>query len=130
MLKRVTYASRSRLGGDIEELRKLRAESETFNSKHSITGVLYYGRGTFFQSLEGSKEAVADLYQRIKLDARHTEVTLLEFAEVDRKLYADWPMKYVPGDLSPPPTLSLSFSAIKSSSPEKLHQILVFLRSK
>ncbi len=101
-LIRLTYASTSAFqekgGGtaiDPEVGRILRA-CKINNPKREIGGVLHYGYGYFFQVLEGPRDQVEELYQRIAQDARHKNVTTLEKQDIRQRSFPDWSMKYVP----------------------------------
>ncbi len=58
--------------------------------------MLHYGEGYFFQCLEGERESVADCFERISNDSRHRDVQRLSFEEIDRRMFPDWSMKYLP----------------------------------
>ena len=45
-----------------------------------ITGVLCHGGDVFMQVLEGGRDAVNALYNKIVRDARHHDVALLHYA--------------------------------------------------
>ena len=44
------------------------------------------------QVLEGGREAVNTLYSHILRDARHTDVILLDYEEIQERRYAGWTM--------------------------------------
>lgn len=44
---------------------------EVKNYEFNLTGILIHSRGNFFQILEGEKEVVKSLYERISQDERH-----------------------------------------------------------
>jgi len=101
-LIRLTYASTSAFqeqgGGtaiDPEVGRILRA-CKINNPKREIGGVLHYGYGYFFQVLEGPRDQVEELYQKIAEDERHQDVTTLEKHSLSSRSFPDWSMKYVP----------------------------------
>ena len=49
----------------------------------------------FLQVLEGGRTAVSKLYNRIASDARHTDVVLLNFDEIDERRFSGWSMGQV-----------------------------------
>ncbi|CAN5618315.1 hypothetical protein BH09BAC4_BH09BAC4_03130 [soil metagenome] len=77
-----------------EELVSLLAHSRSQNSQIGITGALLYVRGNFVQVLEGNKQLVEALYQRITLDSRHTNVSLAINRPITQRLFAKWAMGY------------------------------------
>ena len=95
MLVRLMYASRAVAAVDQEELIAILKKSKTNNPKAGITGVLCFSEGTFMQVLEGGRGAVSKLYNRIASDARHTEVTLLNYEEIAERRFAGWSMGQV-----------------------------------
>ncbi|MDA0269333.1 MAG: BLUF domain-containing protein, partial [Cyanobacteria bacterium] len=60
-----------------DELVELLAHSRAKNARCGITGMLLYDNGSFFQILEGSSEAVDQLYQSIAQDERHTKAVVI-----------------------------------------------------
>jgi hypothetical protein len=65
------------------------------NRQLDITGCLLYSGRYFAQVLEGRKEQVQPLAQRIASDPRHRNVRiLLETHRIDRE-YGDWSMGYL-----------------------------------
>jgi hypothetical protein len=64
------------------------------NHRESITGVLLYSHGNFMQCLEGPPEAVRRLYEAIKVDPIHRNVTELYNARIVSREFADWSMAF------------------------------------
>jgi hypothetical protein len=97
MLVRLLYASRAVDGIDEAFLKSILEQSREKNVEHGITGVLctYPESGVFIQALEGGREAVNRLYGNIVRDPRHSEVTLLDFAEIEERRFAGWRMGIV-----------------------------------
>lgn len=99
-LYRLVYASQSTVDVDGTgvnlEIGRILTKSKRNNPKLNIGGVLYYGDGYFFQVLEGPRDAVTDLYNKIGLDERHSELKILTEGYIDRGLFGDWSMHFVP----------------------------------
>ena len=95
MLVRLLYASRAVPAVDHEELLAILKKSKTNNPKVGITGVLCFSQGIFMQVLEGGRDAVSLLYNRIANDARHLEVVLLSYEEIAERRFAGWSMGQV-----------------------------------
>jgi len=93
MLVRLIYASRSTrpiTDGMVEDVL---AKSRVYNPDAGITGVLCVcGDNAFMQALEGGRDEVNQLYSRLLHDTRHTNVTLLEYAEITERSFANWRM--------------------------------------
>lgn len=100
-LVRLTYASTATFepnesGGIEVAVGQVLAESRRNNKKRQIGGVLHYGNGYFFQCLEGERQAVEDCFRRISGDQRHRDVRRLSSVEINRRMFPDWSMKYLP----------------------------------
>lgn len=66
------------------------------NPKAGITGLLMYGGGMFAQWLEGPREQVHALMQRLALDPRHRNIVALRaFDGPASRLYPSWSMQLV-----------------------------------
>jgi hypothetical protein len=74
------------------KLRALLYEARTRNGTLDITGLLLHARNKFLQVLEGSEEAVRDLYDAIRTDPRHTNVEVLLTTTADERTFPDWRM--------------------------------------
>ena len=97
MLVRLMYASRAAVGFDAEEYAAVLRQSRATNAREGLTGALCLcntGR-LFIQVLEGGRNAVSKRYNRIVADPRHTDVTLLQYEEIDERRFAGWSMGQV-----------------------------------
>ena len=93
MLVRLIYASRSTTAITETVLDDLLMTSRENNAARGITGMLCLcDDHTFMQVLEGGRDEVNQLYSRMVHDTRHTDVTLLEYAEITERLFANWRM--------------------------------------
>ena len=77
-----------------DDLLAILRQSRHYNSQHSITGVLLYINGSIIQVLEGEREAVESLYQRIMQDKRHSGVTRIINRAITKRLFTNWTMGY------------------------------------
>jgi len=92
MLVRLIYASRAGEPPSAEALSTLMKSARAYNLTAGITGVLVYSDGIYLQLLEGGRDAVSALYNRIARDKRHHEVVLLSYDEVSERRFAGWAM--------------------------------------
>jgi hypothetical protein len=76
------------------ELAELLEVSRRNNAKAEITGMLLYKDGNFMQFLEGPKENVCSLLERIKEDPRHRGMIVLMQAEHEARDFSDWSMGF------------------------------------
>ena len=95
MLVRLLYASRAVPAVDQDELVAILRKSKANNPEAGVTGVLCFSEGIFLQVLEGGRDAVNALYNRIASDSRHTDVTLLCYEEIGERRFAGWSMGQV-----------------------------------
>lgn len=64
-----------------------------FNNKlKDITGILLYNEGNIMQVLEGEEEPVMKVYNKIKTDSRHHNVTKMISGISAQRSFPDWPM--------------------------------------
>ncbi len=60
------------------------------NNDIGITGILIYSEGNFFQVLEGEKEIVKMMFERIKKDPRHYNVIKMLDKEIDNYSFSKY----------------------------------------
>jgi hypothetical protein len=93
MLVRLLYASRGRDTISDEMIASILTQSRKNNPETGVTGVLCVCHGgVFLQALEGGRAEVNQLYSKVLRDDRHTEVTLLEYAEISERQFSGWRM--------------------------------------
>ena len=95
MLTRLIYASRTAGVLTPLDVRDIMQRSQRNNRKLGVTGALLLSNGIFLQCLEGDHIVVNALYHRILLDKRHHEPAILNFCEIDQRLYGAWSMGLV-----------------------------------
>ena len=71
------------------EIDALIEQSQQSNRLHNLTGILLHVGATFFQVLEGPREAVETLYAKILTDPRHKDVTQIIFEPIARRYFGD-----------------------------------------
>lgn len=95
-LVRLVYASKFNIAAyDTSELAKIKEIATTHNTPASISGILVLGNDCFLQCLEGGREAVNKLYNKIAKDPRHTSILLLSYSEVSKREFGEWSMKCI-----------------------------------
>ncbi|RVT85989.1 BLUF domain-containing protein [Inhella crocodyli] len=95
MLVRLIYASRVGAQFGEGDLATVLRQSRQHNPANGITGLLCHADGVFIQVLEGGRDAVNALYNRVVSDPRHRDVTLLAYEEVAERRFAGWTMGQV-----------------------------------
>ncbi|NYE63767.1 hypothetical protein FHW58_004998 [Duganella sp. 1224] len=119
MLVQLLYVSRAHSGIDARAIDAILAQARQHNPVDGITGVLCHTDQLFLQLLEGGREQVNRLYGRILRDPRHSDVTLLAYAEVRERRYAAWTMGQSNLHKLNPATL-LRYSALPTFDPYRL----------
>jgi hypothetical protein len=110
MLIRLLYASRATQAVTPELIESILTQARRHNVEHGITGILCHGANVFMQALEGGRDEVNALYNRITRDTRHSKVVVLQYEEISERLFAGWTMGQV--NLSKiNPSLLLKYSA-------------------
>jgi len=77
-----------------EEFLELVAHSKSKNTAMGITGILMFKDGNFMQVLEGKQELIAKLYSTIKVDSRHTLVSIIQEGLINLREYPGWSSTY------------------------------------
>jgi hypothetical protein len=109
MLVRLLYASRSTSPVRSETLAAILRKSTHNNAELGVTGLLCHTDDVYLQVLEGGREAVSVLYNRIAQDPQHTDVTLLTYDEIVERGFTGWAMGQVNmGRLNPALVLKYS----------------------
>ena len=115
MLVRLMYASRASEQIGAEDLAAILRVSKANNPATGVTGVLCFclSSGIFMQVLEGGRQPVSTIYNRIANDARHREVVLLSYEEIAERSFSGWSMGQVNmSRLNPSLLLKYSDSAV------------------
>lgn len=85
-----------------EDLNAVLQESRDWNQSHGITGMLLYIRGNilghaegrFIQALEGTEAEVKGIFESIKNDKRHDNITLLNQGSIKKRNFETWLMGF------------------------------------
>jgi len=92
---RLIYKSTSTKPITAAMVKSIEERSKDNNDRLEVTGILVASRSEFLQVLEGSIEAVNEVYNRIMRDTRHVDVTLLSYGLAEGRVFEDWSMKCV-----------------------------------
>lgn len=80
------------------DIETLMATMTRRNHADALTGFLVQAGDNFLQYIEGSRTKVAACYRRIETDRRHTDLTLIAYAELAGRRFGSWDMGYFMGD--------------------------------
>ena len=95
MTYQTIYFSASSTPMQVDELEDILEQAQSNNSRNGITGALVYIDGSFLQILEGEKDRVQTLMQKISKDFRHETVSILHEGEIAAAAFTEWKMAYV-----------------------------------
>jgi hypothetical protein len=106
-LEHIIYASVAAQDFGAPQLAELLQKARTANERLGLTGMLLHtdSDGSFFQVLEGEPSAIDQLLQKLRLDKRHSHLTLIIREPIAERAFAGWTMGFA------------------SVSPEKLRKI-------
>lgn len=98
MIYELTYESVAKKGLTTDDIEAILETSIARNSESGITGCLVYYNRRFIQILEGTRQAIQELYQKIEKDDRHSKVRIIAENAVEKRTFPEWGMAYFPID--------------------------------
>lgn len=87
------YESQARRALSEGELLQLLGAAQARNRREGVTGLLIYEEGRFLQWLEGPAEGVGRVWQSIRRDRRHGDITVLGEAPSPARCFGHSPME-------------------------------------
>jgi hypothetical protein len=105
-LHQLVYISKATKIFDSNSLFKILEAAKNNNSHQDITGSLLYDGGRFIQILEGEKDTITSLYEKISKDPRHSNVKILYLEEASIRLFPTWSMSMLNLQVDKPKNLS------------------------
>ena len=94
-LYQLVYVSTSSGEPQELELAELLQQSREANERHHITGFLMYVDRHYFQVIEGEKSDIDTLFDNIKRDKRHFQVTRAFYASIKERHFKNWSMAFI-----------------------------------
>ena len=88
------YVSSSVREMNAEELLDILKISRENNVAKDVTGLLLYKGGNFMQALEGPDDVVMALYEKIKKDPRHKDVSIISTEQIQKRQFPAWEMAF------------------------------------
>lgn len=88
------YVSSSVREMNAEELMDILKVSRENNVSWDVTGLLLYKGGNFMQALEGPEDVVMALYEKIKKDPRHKDVSIISQEQIQKRQFPAWEMAF------------------------------------
>ena len=90
----ISYLSKASSPMSAEQLVSLLQQCHCNNTARDVTGMLFYGNGTFLQVIEGEATTVDELVGRIARDPRHEDIRILSRKPIERREHSDWSMGF------------------------------------
>ena len=99
-LRSLTYVSQATESMDELAFTQLGLEAGRLNALDGITGLLVFNGKSFCQTVEGSREAIDSLVDRLSNDTRHDDLRTLIDEPIAQRRFRSWDMQLlvVPGD--------------------------------
>lgn len=101
MVHHLVYVSSSPAPLSEDAIDDILETSRRNNAAVGVTGVLLHGEGNIIQVLEGPREAVEGVFERVRRDARHRQVQVLLREAKERRYFGDWSMGFSDLDAVP-----------------------------
>jgi hypothetical protein len=64
------------------------------NKKLDVTGMLLYKDGNFIQVIEGKREVIEALFEKISNDNRHSTIVAIREGPIDQRSFPNWSMGF------------------------------------
>jgi Sensors of blue-light using FAD len=98
-LYRLVYFSRNTIPGKpvqiAAQIESILESARRNNAPRGVTGALIFNSGVFAQVLEGAREDIEHIFERIQCDARHSEVQVLALEETASRRFPSWSMAFI-----------------------------------
>jgi hypothetical protein len=116
VLERLAYCSRANVSMEsLVVIADILAVSQRNNRRDGITGALVFSDGAFFQTVEGSPQALDSLLRRLAEDTRHGDLKIVFRAPVCGRIFADWSMTTPRIDPSREPQMKKAVEACETA---------------
>ena len=86
------YISAAKPGVDEVEMHEILTVAVKNNEAHDVTGLLVYHDGMFIQMLEGEKQDVELIFEKIQKDERHFDIRTLSKGTSEKRHFPNWRM--------------------------------------
>jgi Sensors of blue-light using FAD len=104
-MRRLIYIStRSSAFGD-KAVEQACEKFAVYNETASISGILLFSELNFLQVIEGPGDAIGSLFERIKLDPRHSEIVKTDDEADAERCFGAWSMRATQAFLGRPDAL-------------------------
>ena len=90
----IIYMSAAKSSMNEVALNNLLISTRNWNSQRKITGILLHIDGDFMQIIEGEEVDVKQLFEKIKLDKRHSGIIQITGKEIQKRQFPEWSMAF------------------------------------
>ena len=90
----ISYLSKASSPMSAAQLVSLLQQCHANNMARGVTGMLFYGNGTFLQVIEGEATTVDELVGKIARDPRHEDIRILSRKAIEHREHPDWSMGF------------------------------------
>jgi hypothetical protein len=94
-LKSLTYTSLARIDLTANDLEAIHRTAREVNALEGITGLLIFNGTHFLQIVEGVPDAIDELVERLRRDARHSGLEIRDERKIEARSFPDWSMELV-----------------------------------
>lgn len=95
----ICYVSNAEENLSSEEIEALLNRSQEKNNTAGIKGLLLYAEGNFFQILEGEKNLVLEVFDKIREDSRHYGIIQVIGRDFERDSYDSYKVDFLTADI-------------------------------
>ncbi|WP_207420360.1 BLUF domain-containing protein [Desertivirga brevis] len=88
------YRSQAKGNMDHASLKSILTSSQRHNQETNITGMLVYFDNKFLQLVEGDEILIKAVFEKIKQDKRHHNLSILKEGHIERRLFPGWSMSF------------------------------------
>ena len=90
----LTYTSSTTDLMSVTQLVELIEQIRVKNERLGVTGLLLYSGGSVIQTLEGTSDAVYQVFDAIRVDPRHDDVRIVDRRYVGARSFGTWSMGF------------------------------------
>ena len=91
----LTYTSWASPGTSAADLARIVASSQVNNGPLELTGFLVFNGAAYLQILEGPRQALDLMLDRLRRDDRHWDVVVRDEREISSRAFPDWTMAFL-----------------------------------
>ena len=91
-MQQLIYCSTAKNPLEFSVVKSIIQVAEKNNKDNNLTGVLFFSTKFFMQCLEGSREEVNKIYEKICRDERHHKFLIMDYRYIVKRDFPNWGM--------------------------------------